>query len=91
MTQNENKSPQNDEELICTPYDKVEQYKDVERFKLGVWVVKLFTSFIILIVSVIILSYMYISIMTQTPADLNSVGSLLGGFFDIIKVVLGAV
>ncbi len=68
--------------------NQVDKYKDVERFKLGIWIAKLFSIFAVTMLSSFIISYAYVSIKTQQLADLGAAGSLLGGFFEIIKVII---
>jgi hypothetical protein len=65
-----------------------EDYKDVERFKFGIWIAKTFALFVMFIVSTFVVSYVYVSISTQQLADLNAAGALLGGFFEVIKTVI---
>ena len=67
---------------------RVERFKEIERFKLSVWIAKAFSSFVLVTVGIVIVTYLYLSIATQQLADLNSVGTVLSGFFEVIKVIV---
>lgn len=67
---------------------RVEAYKDVERFKLSIWIAKAFSTFVLAVGGIVITSYIYLTIINHQAADLTAVGSFLGGFFDVIKVVV---
>ena len=67
---------------------KMDIYKDMEKFKLGIWIAKIFSLFLLSTVSALIVSYLYISITTQQLADLSAAASLLSGFFEVIKVII---
>jgi hypothetical protein len=69
-------------------HTKLEIYKDVEKFKLAIWIAKTFSIFLLLIVSSLVISYLYVSISTKQLADLSAAGSLLSGFFEVIKVII---
>lgn len=68
--------------------DKVEVYKDVERFKLGIWLAKVFSLFVLAVVGFFVSMYGYVAVTTEVLGDLAGLGSLLSGFFEVIKVVL---
>lgn len=74
-------------EIDETP-DKVEVYKDVERFKLGIWLAKTFSLFVLVIITFFVSMYGYVAVTTQVLGDLAGLSSLLGGFFEVIKVVV---
>lgn len=74
-------------EIDETP-DKVEVYKDVERFKLGIWLAKTFSLFVLVIITFFVSMYGYVAVTTQVLGDLAGLSSLLGGFFEVIKVVI---
>ncbi len=67
---------------------EVEVYKDVERFKLGIWLAKTFSLFVLAIVTFFVSMYGYVAVTTQVLADLAGLGNLLNGFFEVIKVVI---
>lgn len=66
----------------------IDVYKDVEKFKLGIWIAKTFSVFVLFIVTSLVVSYLYISITTQQLADLSAASALLSGFFEVIKVIV---
>lgn len=68
--------------------DKVETYKEVERFKLGIWLAKTFSLFVLVVITAFVSMYGYVAITTQALGDLSGLSSLLGGFFEVIKVVV---
>ena len=68
--------------------EQVEVYKDVERFKLGIWLAKTFSLFVLTMVAAFVSMYGYVAVTTQVLGDLAGLGNLLGGFFEIIKVVV---
>lgn len=91
MPKPNNQTQENDEVVqennTDTP-EQVEVYKDVERFKLGIWLAKTFSLFVLVMVAFFISMYGYVAVTTQVLGDLAGLGNLLGGFFEIIKVVL---
>lgn len=74
-------------DISDTP-EQVEVYKEVERFKLGIWLAKTFSLFVLAMVAAFVSMYGYVAVTTQVLGDLAGLGSLLGGFFEIIKVVV---
>ena len=68
--------------------EQVEVYKEVERFKLGIWLAKTFSLFVLAMVAAFVSMYGYVAVTTQVLGDLAGLSSLLGGFFEIIKVVV---
>ncbi len=68
--------------------EQVEVYKEVERFKLGIWLAKTFSLFVLAMVAAFVSMYGYVAVTTQVLGDLAGLGNLLGGFFEIIKVVV---
>lgn len=68
--------------------EHVEVYKDVERFKLGIWLAKTFSLFVLAMVAAFVSMYGYVAVTTQVLGDLAGLGGLLGGFFEVIKVVV---
>jgi len=54
----------------------------------GIWIAKAFSVFVLLIVTSLIVSYLYVSITIQQLADLSAAGALLSGFFEVIKVIV---
>lgn len=68
--------------------EQVEVYKEVERFKLGIWLAKTFSLFVLAMVTFFVSMYGYVAVTTQVLGDLAGLGNLLGGFFEIIKVVV---
>ena len=78
---------ENQQEVIETP-EKVEVYKDVERFKLGIWLAKAFSLFVLVVTAAFVSMYGYVAVTTQALGDLSGLSSLLGGFFEVIKVVV---
>ena len=91
MTNNHNHPNRDDEtnESVQqeTP-EQVEVYKEVERFKLGIWLAKTFSLFVLAMVAAFVSMYGYVAVTTQVLGDLAGLGNLLGGFFEIIKVVV---
>lgn len=91
MPNNHNHSNRDDEtnESVQqeTP-EQVEVYKEVERFKLGIWLAKTFSLFVLAMVAAFVSMYGYVAVTTQVLGDLAGLGNLLGGFFEIIKVVV---
>lgn len=67
---------------------RVERFKEMERFKLSVWIAKAFSTFVLVTVGVVMITYLYLSVTTKQLADLNSVGTVLSGFFEVIKVIV---
>lgn len=67
---------------------RVERFKEIERFKLSVWIVKAFSSFVMFKIGIVIVTYLYLSVTTGKLPDLNSVDSILSGFFEVIKVIV---
>ena len=67
---------------------ELETYKDVERFKLGIWLAKTFSLFVLAMVTFFVSMYGYVAVTTQVLADLAGLGNLLNGFFEVIKVVI---
>ena len=67
---------------------RVNRFKEMEKFKLSVWIVKAFSSFVMFTVGVVIVTYLYLSVTTNNLVDLSSVGTVLGGFFEVIKIVV---
>lgn len=91
MTTSTNPTQQNDDTNEVSDQDTpqgVEAYKDVERFKLGIWLAKTFSLFVLAMVAFFVSMYGYVAVTTQVLGDLAGLGNLLGGFFEIIKVVL---
>jgi hypothetical protein len=78
---------ENPNEITETPKG-VEVYKEVERFKLGIWLAKVFSLFLLIVVTFFISIYGYVAVTTAVLGDLAGLGSLLSGFFEVIKVVL---
>lgn len=73
----------------CEPIQtNIDDYKEVERFKLSIWIAKAFSTFIMFIFGIVLTSYVYLTIKTHTLPDLTFVGTFMGGFFEIIKVVV---
>ena len=68
--------------------EQVEVYKEVERFKLGIWLAKTFSLCVLAMVAAFVSMYGYVAVTTQVLGDLAGLSSLLGGFFEIIKVVV---
>lgn len=68
--------------------EQVETYKEVERFKLGIWLAKTFSLFVLAVVAAFVSIYGYVAVSAQVLGDLAGLGSLLSGFFEIIKVVV---
>lgn len=68
--------------------DKVEKYKEVERFKLSIWIAKAFSTFVLTVGTIVIAAYVYLTITTHQLVDLTTVGSFLNGFFEVIKVIV---
>lgn len=68
--------------------EHVRVYKEVERFKLGVWLVKSISLFMFAIVTVFILAYGYVAVTNEVLTDLDALTSVMSGFFDVIKIVL---
>jgi hypothetical protein len=66
----------------------VETYKDVEKFKLGIWLAKTFSLFSLAMIAFIISVYGYVAVTSHVLVDLAGLNSLLNGFFDIIKAVV---
>lgn len=79
---------QDEQQAINEPADRVEAYKDVERFKLGIWLAKVFSLFVLAIVGFFVSMYGYVAVTTEVLGDLAGLGSILSGFFEVIKVVL---
>lgn len=77
-----------DREVEKETPEQVEVYKEVERFKLGIWLAKTFSLFVLAIVAAFVSMYGYVAVTTQVLGDLAGLGNLLGGFFEIIKVVV---
>lgn len=69
---------------------RIEKYKEIERFKLSVWIAKVFSSFVLITVSIVLSAYLYVGVTTHKFIDLTSVGNVLGGFFEVLKVILGS-
>lgn len=74
-------------EIEDTP-KQVEVYKEVERFKLGIWLAKTFSLFVLVVVGTVITAYVYTLITTKGHADLAAISGVLSGFFEVIKVVI---
>jgi hypothetical protein len=73
----------------CEPNQtNIEDFKEVERFKLSIWIAKAFSAFIMSVCGIVLVSYVYLTIKTHTLPDLTTVGTFMGGFFEIIKVVV---
>lgn len=68
--------------------EHVQVYKEVERFKLGVWLVKSISLFVFAIVAVFIFAYGYVAVTNEVLTDLDALTGLLSGFFDVVKTVL---
>ena len=68
--------------------EHVQVYKEVERFKLGVWLVKSISLFMFAIVAVFIFAYGYVAVTNELLTDLDALTGLLSGFFNVIKIVL---
>lgn len=79
---------QDEQQEISETADKVDVYKDVERFKLGIWLAKVFSLFVLAVVGFFVSMYGYVAVTTEVLGDLAGLGSLLSGFFEVIKVVL---
>lgn len=79
---------QDEQQEISEAADKVDVYKDVERFKLGIWLAKVFSLFVLAVVGFFVSMYGYVAVTTEVLGDLAGLGSLLSGFFEVIKVVL---
>ena len=77
-----------DREVEKETPEQVEVYKEVERFKLGIWLAKTFSLFVLAMVTFFVSMYGYVAVTTQVLGDLAGLGNLLGGFFEIIKVVV---
>ena len=91
MPKQRNRINQDDETTESIQQDtpeQVEVYKDVERFKLGIWLAKTFSLFVLVVVTAFVSMYGYVAVTTQALADLAGLSGLLGGFFEIIKVVV---
>ena len=67
---------------------RVERFKEIERFKLSVWIAKAFSTFVLFTIGTVMITYLYLSVTTGKLPDLNSVGSTLSGFFEVIKVIV---
>lgn len=68
--------------------EEVEVYKDVERFRLGIWLAKVFSLFVLVLIAFFVSMYGYVAVTTQALGDLAGLGTLLSGFFEVIKVVI---
>lgn len=91
MSSNHNHTNRDDESQEAVSQDtpeQVEVYKEVERFKLGIWLAKTFSLFVLAMVAAFVSMYGYVAVTTQVLGDLAGLGNLLGGFFEIIKVVV---
>jgi len=91
MSRNHNHTNRDDESQEAVSQDtpeQVEVYKEVERFKLGIWLAKTFSLFVLAMVAAFVSMYGYVAVTTQVLGDLAGLGSLLSGFFEIIKVVV---
>lgn len=91
MSSNHNHTNRDDEGQEAVSQDtpeQVEVYKEVERFKLGIWLAKTFSLFVLAMVAAFVSMYGYVAVTTQVLGDLAGLGNLLGGFFEIIKVVV---
>lgn len=67
---------------------RVERFKEIERFKLSVWIAKAFSTFVLFTIGTVMITYLYLSVTTGKLPDLNSVGTVLSGFFEVIKVIV---
>lgn len=86
---NQNQSDNDtDREVEKETPEQVEVYKEVERFKLGIWLAKTFSLFVLVVITAFVSMYGYVAVTTQVLGDLAGLGNLLGGFFEIIKVVV---
>ena len=83
-----NRDDETNESVQQETPEQVEVYKEVERFKLGIWLAKTFSLFVLAMVAAFVSMYGYVAVTTQVLGDLAGLGSLLGGFFEIIKVVV---
>lgn len=69
---------------------KVEKYKEIERFKLTVWIAKVFSSFVLVVSTIILSAYLYVGVTTHKFIDLSAVAAVLNGFFEVLKVIVGS-
>lgn len=83
-----NRDDETNESVQQETPEQVEVYKEVERFKLGIWLAKTFSLFVLAMVAAFVSMYGYVAVTTQVLGDLAGLGNLLGGFFEIIKVVV---
>ena len=67
---------------------RVEDFKKVEKFKLTIWIAKAFSSFVLIVGSIVILTYLYLAVQTRHLPDLGAVGSFLSGFFQVIGAIV---
>ena len=66
------------------PIDTVEEMKDIEKFRLGLWITKLFSILVATVLVSIVAAFLYVTVKTGI---FGNIGEITGVLKEIIKVI----
>lgn len=77
------------QEKETAPMD-VEAFKDLERFKFRVWIAKLAMACMAVLISGMVLLYMYAALTTKSVPDMALFGTIFGHLKEVLVVIIEA-
>jgi len=77
------------QEKETAPMD-VEAFKDLERFKFRVWIAKLTMASMAVLISGVVLLYMYAALTTKSVPDMALFGTIFGHLKEVLVVIIEA-